>query len=369
LILFRSYPTWISGFVFVLFLNSAKAQSLCPEQTSLRQEGAYQVSTLSFKAPREAASAALDETIKKLGELGYQDDATSRDGTIRVQLPPVAKDKSYFELRLKALGNDADEALLQARVQTHRQQPLGRQSGRQLMCYLMGNVLGQYRWEKEPVSYRGLQLGVALAEQMQACPEPPKPSKATWPAPPQVALPQVKGPCYRFGGRDSLASHLQDPQTPVSVNIHLVPSIGTYNDAMVIRLLNGKVESIKDVHSQNDFAALKQLLTQKYGAPHEVLEKEDGVLLYQWQGKNVGMRMFSNVPKYTPLAKATANADVLVPWWMAPIAAIGMGMLEQETSRGLAVIRVDTQTYKESEVQLQQAQDQKSGKAQALDRL
>jgi hypothetical protein len=46
-----------------------------------------------------------------------------------------------------------------------------------------------------------------------------------------------------------------------------------------------------------------------------------------------------------------------------------MGMLEQETSRGLAVIRVDTQTYKESEVQLQQAQDQKSGKAQALDRL
>lgn len=353
----------------LLCAGSNMAQSLCPEQTTLRQEGAYQVSTLSFKAPREAASSALDETIKKFGELGYQDDASSRDGVIRVQLPPVAKDKSYFELRLKSLGNDADEALLQARLQTHRQQPLGRQSGRQLMCYLMGNVLGQYRWDKEPVSYRGIQLGVSLAEQMQACPEPPKPVKPTWPVAPQAAMPPVKGPCYRFGGRDSLESHLQDPQTPVSVNIHLVPSIGTHNDAMVIRLLDGKVESIKDVHSQNDFAALKQLFTQKYGAPHEVLEREDGILHYQWQGKNVGMRMFSSVPKYTPLAKATANADVWVPWWMAPIAAIGMGMMEQEAGREIVVIRVDSKAYRESEAQLQQAQDQKSGKTQALDRL
>ena len=367
-----TYPplaTCAFGFIVALPLGTAQAQSLCPEQTSLRQEGAYQISTLAFKGPREATSAALDETIQKLDQLGYQAGAVNPEGVIRVELPPVAKDKSYFELRMKLLDNAADEAQVQARLQTHRQQALGKQSGRQLMCYLMGQVLGQYRWDKEPQSYRGIQLGVALEEQMQACPTPPKPPKATWPLPPQPPMPKIKGPCYRFTGQDSMEAHLQDPQTPVSVNIHLLASIGTYNDAMVIRLLNGKVESIKDVHSQNDFATLKQLFTQKYGSPHETLEKIDGALHYQWQGKNLAMAMHSNVPKYTPAAKSAANADVLLPWWAAPIAAIGMGMLSQEAERELVIIRIDTQAYKASEAQIQQAQDQKSGKTQALDRL
>lgn len=312
---------------------------------------------------------ALDDTIQKLETLGYQIDDSTPDTITRVVLPPVSKDKSYFELRFSATESGNDQVQLHARLQTHRQQALGRQSGRQLMCYLMGSVLGRYRWEKEPLSYRGIQLGVDLAEQMQACPEPPKPSRSTWPVRPQTPMPQIKGPCYRFGGRDSLESHLQDPQTPVSVNIHLLASIGTYNDAMVIRLLNGKVESIKDLHAQNDFAMLKQLLTQKYGAPHETLEDNEGSWHHYWTGKNLTMGMHSNVPKYTPLARAVANADVLVPWWAAPLAAIGSGMLNQEMDRELVVIRIDTQAYRDSEAQSQQAQDQKSGKTQALDRL
>jgi hypothetical protein len=52
-----------------------------------------------------------------------------------------------------------------------------------------------------------------------------------------------------------------------------------------------------------------------------------------------------------------------------PITAIGMGMLSQEAERELIINRIDTQTYKASKALIQQAQDQKSGKAQALDSL
>lgn len=144
-----TYPplaAWALGTIIALHLGTAHAQSLCPEQTNLRQESAYQISTLAFKGSREATFAALDEMAEKLDQLGYQSNGDSRDGILRVGLPSVANDKSFFELRIKGLDNAADKVQLQARLHTHRQQPLGRQSGRQLMCYLMGHVMGQYRW-------------------------------------------------------------------------------------------------------------------------------------------------------------------------------------------------------------------------------